>query len=74
MLAAGAHGPYRVVSRKLKPLLQKYNVDAYFCGHEHNLEHLRRKGVDYYVMGAGAFLDDSRTEDDDVARPNTIYL
>jgi hypothetical protein len=37
----------------LKPLLVKYNVDMYICGHCHNLEHLYDSGINYIVSGAG---------------------
>jgi acid phosphatase len=36
------------------PLLKKYGVQAYIHGHEHNLQHIRRGGVDYVCSGAGS--------------------
>ncbi len=37
-------------------LLRKYDVDAYFCGHIHNFQHIKQSGstVDYIVNTAGS--------------------
>lgn len=41
----------------LKPILEKYNVDAYICGHEHDLQHLKAEGkTQYFISGAGSEL------------------
>jgi hypothetical protein len=39
----------------VKPLFDKYHVQFYICGHDHDLQHLREKGgkTDYIVTGAG---------------------
>lgn len=36
------------------PLFQQYGVHVYMNGHEHNLEHVERKGVHYITCGAGS--------------------
>ncbi len=40
------------------PLLERYGVQAYISGHDHNLQHLRPDGspVDYFISGAGSLL------------------
>ena len=38
ILSAGAHGNNPCLIAKLKPLMQKYGVTAYFSGHDHNLQ------------------------------------
>ncbi|WP_241159941.1 metallophosphoesterase [Parabacteroides sp. ZJ-118] len=40
----------------LEPLLDKYGVDIYFCGHIHNFQHIRPAGseVDYLVNSSGS--------------------
>jgi tartrate-resistant acid phosphatase type 5 len=53
------HGPTDTLVHKLKPLLEKYNVTAYMCGHDHNLQHITDSGVQYYVTGAGHLIDPS---------------
>jgi len=40
---------------QIQPLLDKYHVQAYFCGHVHDLEHMQDDSmVDYFISGAGA--------------------
>jgi acid phosphatase len=42
------------------PILQKHHVQAYICGHNHNLQHIQRDGMDFYVSGAGSQAKDAR--------------
>lgn len=51
--SAAEHGSTNELVKKLNPLLQQYGVAAYFCGHEHNLQHIRTGGVDYALVGGG---------------------
>jgi len=53
--ASKTHGNTPNMIRKVKPLLEKYNAQFYFCGHDHDFQHLREKGktVDYIVTGSG---------------------
>ncbi|MDR3652300.1 MAG: metallophosphoesterase [Paludibacter sp.] len=53
--ASKTHGNTPDMIRKVKPLLEKYNAQFYFCGHDHDFQHLREKGknVDYVVTGTG---------------------
>ena len=43
----------------LEPILQKYGVQAYFCGHEHNLQYLHQEdsSVHYVISGGGSLTD-----------------
>ena len=40
----------------LGPLMEEYGVQAYFCGHEHNLQYLHKEGepTHYIVSGGGS--------------------
>ena len=40
----------------LGPLMEEYGVQAYFCGHEHNLQYLHAQGepTHYIVSGGGS--------------------
>jgi hypothetical protein len=53
--ASPKHGNTPELIKKFKPLFDKYNVDFYFCGHDHDMQHLRPAGskVDYIVTGSG---------------------
>ena len=48
--------PEGVEMRKLlRPIFEKYQVDAYFSGHEHNLQYIKPSGyTNYFVSGAGS--------------------
>lgn len=45
----------------LAPLFEKYKVQAYVCGHDHNLQHIHpeKSYVDYFVSGAGSEVKDN---------------
>ncbi len=57
------HGPTQCLVDKLRPLLHKYGVSAYFCGHDHNLQHISEtymdKTVEHILSGASNFNDNS---------------
>ena len=50
------HGDTKELHHTLKPRLENNNVQAYFCGHDHDLQHQKPKGsfVDYFLSGAGS--------------------
>jgi hypothetical protein len=39
--------------RELLPVMQAAHVDAYICGHDHDLEHLKSDGMDFFICGGG---------------------
>ena len=58
----GEHGPTSELVKRLRPLLFKYRVSAYLCGHDHSMQHLREVNttLDYFVVGAGHLTDPSQ--------------
>jgi len=43
------------MNNSFKPIFDKYKVDAYICGHEHNLQYIKPVGTThYFVTGAGS--------------------
>jgi predicted MPP superfamily phosphohydrolase len=56
------HGNTPEMIRTLKPRLEKYKVHAYFCGHDHDLQHQKPEGfVDYFLSGAGSEVRETGT-------------
>ncbi|HET9160880.1 MAG TPA: metallophosphoesterase, partial [Caulobacteraceae bacterium] len=51
--SGGVHGDTKDLVASLKPLFERYGVQAYICGHDHDLQHIDR-GVTYVCTGAGA--------------------
>ncbi|NWJ51407.1 MAG: metallophosphoesterase [Bacteroidetes bacterium] len=53
--ASKTHGDTKEMIEYVKPLLEKYHAQFYFCGHDHDFQHLHEKGgkVDYIVTGTG---------------------
>jgi hypothetical protein len=54
----------------LLPLFARGGVRAMFSGHEHNFQHARHDGVDYFVTGAGSKL--RKGSPDDFAGGHTV--
>jgi tartrate-resistant acid phosphatase type 5 len=48
------HGDTPELGTLVDPLLRKHGVQAYINGHDHDLQHIRRSGVDYLCCGAGS--------------------
>jgi tartrate-resistant acid phosphatase type 5 len=57
------HGPTKCLVDRLRPLLHKYKVSTYMCGHDHNLQHISdtflNHTVEYVLSGASNFVDNS---------------
>lgn len=54
--ASKKHGNTEEMIEKVKPLLEEYNAQFYFCGHDHDMQHLHEKEgkVEYIVTGTGS--------------------
>lgn len=58
VFSAGEHGDTPELIEELLPVMERYQVDAYLCGHDHTMQHLqdRRAGVQFLVNGSGSKL------------------
>ncbi len=56
MYTSGVHLNQRRISvlrDQLQPVFEAAKVDLYICGHDHDLEHLRKGGVEFLIAGGG---------------------
>lgn len=68
VFSGGEHGDNATLQYLLAPLFEKYYVDFYICGHDHDQELEKPvRGVTYIVSGAGGKHRDIRW------RENTLY-
>ena len=44
----------RATRNSLKSVLDKHQVDAYLCGHDHDLQHLKPEGKTHYFVSGSA--------------------
>jgi acid phosphatase len=52
--ASPKHGDTPGMRAAIKPLLEKHHVLVYLNGHDHDLQHLREGGVNYFTSGGGS--------------------
>lgn len=52
--SGGEHGDTAYIIKNILPLLEKYGVQAYFNGHDHDLQHLQAGQVNLFCSGAGS--------------------
>lgn len=52
--SAGKHSDTRALVEKVEPLLEKYGVQVFLNGHEHDLQHLRVGKIHYFTSGGGS--------------------
>lgn len=50
--SAGEHGDTGELVEHLAPLLEKYNVSMYLCGHDHIMQYTTIRGVVYVINGS----------------------
>jgi len=65
--SVGEYGPTWLLVERLLPLMEAAGVALYIGGHEHMMEHFRSEphasGVDFLVVGNGAYWNDTAPED-----------
>jgi tartrate-resistant acid phosphatase type 5 len=57
VLSGGYHGGQLEMQEQVRPIMDKDGVNIYFCGHDHDMQHLKWKKTDklnYFVSGAGS--------------------
>lgn len=66
--ASEKHGDTIELISKLSGLFEQYGVDIYFCGHDHDMQHLKQKGsdVNYIVTGTGATVRETSTNENSI--------
>jgi acid phosphatase len=52
--SGGGHGDTPELIKTILPLLQEHKVQAYFNGHDHDLQHLQAGAVNFFDTGAGS--------------------
>ena len=52
--SGGGHGDTPELIEKILPLLHEHKVQAYFNGHDHDLQHLVAGGLNLFDSGAGS--------------------
>lgn len=58
--SGGKHKGAKELQQHLKPLFEKYGVNMYICGHDHDIQYLKDKNVNYFVSGAGSVLRETK--------------
>jgi len=59
--SGGPHGDTPYIIRHVLPLLEKHGVQAYFNGHDHDLQHLQAGRVNLFCSGAGSKPRETKT-------------
>jgi len=72
--SVGGNGPTPLIVEYLLPVLEKYNVDAYINGHEHNMEHVSTNGIEFFTSGAGHKTSHKQDHADDVPPGSLKYF
>jgi hypothetical protein len=57
---------------KLLPIFEQAGVRVMFSGHEHNFQHSRHQGIDYFVSGGAGKVRKARPSDHDFAKAHTV--
>lgn len=54
--SVGHHGDTPELVNQLLPILERYKVDAYINGHDHNLQHIKRSNssIHFFTSGGGS--------------------
>jgi tartrate-resistant acid phosphatase type 5 len=68
-------GPQHGNTKEMSAFLPKFKaagIRAVFCGHEHNFQHSRADGIDYFVTGGAGEIRTQVPDKKDFVRANTV--
>lgn len=54
VFSKGRHGDTRELILDVQPLLERYGVQVYLNGHDHDMQHIVVNGISYLTSGAGS--------------------
>lgn len=54
LLSDGFYKTWMELHKTLTPILQKYRVNFYFCGHDHNLQYVKLNSVHQFIVGSSS--------------------
>lgn len=60
IFSGGEHGNSPELIERLVPVLKKNHVDIYCNGHDHDLQHLRAAGIEFFCSGGGSQIRDTK--------------
>ncbi len=66
VFSGGKHKGAKELQEHFKPLFEKYGVQMYICGHDHDIQYLKENNVNYFVSGAGSELRENFKTDQTV--------
>lgn len=66
VFSGGKHKGAKELQEHFKPLFEKYGVQMYICGHDHDIQYLKENNVNYFVSGAGSELRENHKIDQTV--------
>lgn len=58
----GHHGGSPELVSGLLPILQRHNVDFYLCGHDHDMEFIRKHDINFIVSGSASYSNPLTTD------------
>ena len=54
IFSGGVHGDSKDLIANMLPMLKKHGVQAYVCGHDHDMQHISRDGLHFIATGCGS--------------------
>ncbi|MET0310001.1 MAG: tartrate-resistant acid phosphatase type 5 family protein [Sphingomonas sp.] len=54
VFSGGQHGDSKDLIANLLPILKRHGVEAYICGHDHDMQHIVRDGMHFIATGCGS--------------------